>query len=317
MIRRSFNWTRFLSSTKELSKKEPPSSLITKDNLSYPWLLSTMPYREGKPKSLFKKLLHASNLQTGVQKASRHFHYNAYPFPEAFEEQAKETARDLLIKLSDPESATSVDSLREIMIKTLAEQLVPEHVKLANMGAQISFEPRGPMGLADLPIKIKTKLIRFVYGPYPVPHGYTMQIWADYLILVIPEDQNEFHSYTHQVELERRTMEEGVYMRVDTEASLDVDFVVKDHDGQELIRDHRPTIDLQFVSPHFTPWDEIFALQPDGNWKLAFDWKISDIDYLLNALPTGFAPSINWTSPAEPKFMKTIEKYMLQSPKDK
>lgn len=45
----------------------------------------------------------------------------------------------------------------------------------------------------------------------------------------------------------------------------------------------REKIRISFISPHFTPWDELFELDETGNWNLAWGWRIADVDdYLKN-----------------------------------
>lgn len=53
-----------------------------------------------------------------------------------------------------------------------------------------------------------------------------------------------------------------------------------------MVRDTRDMIDLTWISPHFTKWDE--CLRPsdtkEGGWELRWAWKICDIDFLMEGM---------------------------------
>jgi hypothetical protein len=45
-------------------------------------------------------------------------------------------------------------------------------------------------------------------------------------------------------------------------------------------------IDLTWISPHFTRWDELLIPSEDkeGGWELRWDWRICDVDFLMEGV---------------------------------
>ena len=99
---------------------------------------------------------------------------------------------------------------------------------------------------------------------------------------MLPKSDINFESYQHQKQLLENATKEGVYIRIQTLVDIDVDFTLFDRNGDiPLIKDKRKQMEIEFISPHFNPWDELFIPQEDGNWKLNWQWRISDIDGLI------------------------------------
>lgn len=103
------------------------------------------------------------------------------------------------------------------------------------------------------------------------------------MTLIVPRDNDQFISYNHQKEIMKKASDQGVYMRISTEISSKISFILTSIEtGEVTFQDDREVFNVEFVSPHFNPWDEIFDLQEDGSWKLKFFWRISDIDGVLS-----------------------------------
>jgi hypothetical protein len=102
------------------------------------------------------------------------------------------------------------------------------------------------------------------------------------MTLIVPQSEDQFISYPHQTELLKRTSAEGAYIRISTEIKANLSFVITcTETGQVIMEDIRDVFKVEFVSPHFTQWDELYELQNDGTWKIKWSWRISDIDGLL------------------------------------
>jgi hypothetical protein len=114
----------------------------------------------------------------------------------------------------------------------------------------------------------------------------------DILTLIIPQSDKHFESHPQQKRVLKEAMDKGVFIRVKTLVHLDVEFILFNEQGAPIIRDRRTTLEMEFVSPHFSPWDEIFDLQSDGTWKLKWNWRISDIDNICG----GWDPSVSQIS---------------------
>lgn len=124
-------------------------------------------------------------------------------------------------------------------------------------------------------------------------------------------------------------MEAGCYIKLDTMVTFKRPLELRvwdwgsdgsNNSSPRLVHtDQRQSMNIQFITPHFTPWDEIFELVPRGQeeestatfmgmkreipeeagmnnstsgggggggggarrWRLRFDWRISDVDYLV------------------------------------
>ncbi|KAJ3083090.1 hypothetical protein HK102_001265 [Quaeritorhiza haematococci] len=154
-----------------------------------------------------------------------------------------------------------------------------------------------------IPLDIRVTGVNFTYGPYPPPPDHVVQNWWNFVNLVIPKEDSFFKSYPDQKRVMQRAMDEGVYIKVDTVLEAHVEFVLWDENGgagaMPLMRDRRKRIEIQFVSPHFNPWDEIFELDERGKWRLRWQWRVSDIDHLVrSAMPEADdSPKIDWRAP--------------------
>lgn len=181
--------------------------------------------------------------------------------------------------LSDPETAQDEEALRPVMVKALADRFAAGYRTTRSQGKKIEFILKGKP-------KLTVSGMHFTYGPYPAPtSGYVAQQWWSLIELVIPEEDSTFVSHPRQKEIMQRAMDDGVYFKVDVRVDLDVEFVViNERSGMPMIRDRRRRFELQFVSPHFTPWDEIFELDSEGQWKLRWQWRISDVDWIVESM---------------------------------
>ncbi|KAJ3036362.1 hypothetical protein HDV00_002778 [Rhizophlyctis rosea] len=66
-----------------------------------------------------------------------------------------------------------------------------------------------------------------------------------------------------------------------TTTSTDTSLATPHESFIPLLRDRRRSFTLQLVSPHFTPWDELFVLDENNEWQVAWRWRISDVDGLM------------------------------------
>ena len=180
---------------------------------------------------------------------------------------------------SDKEEITQ-HWLQPVMINSLADIFVRAHQEASSSHHRVEFK----LFRGAIP-KIKVDQISLTYGPFPPPYGYSIQHWFSFLSLVVPKEDQVFRNYPHQKEVLKRAKDDGVYLRINTTVSLPIQFSIIDNSTDVVkLQDRRNEFQMEFVSPHFTPWDEIFALQKDGSWKLKWRWRVSDIDYLLKSL---------------------------------
>jgi hypothetical protein len=226
-------------------------------------------------------------VEVGIERAKKHL--LSYDFPSQFLEDVTIVTKDVFKTLSNPETAGNEEALYPLMMRGLSQQYAAGYRTLASQGETVEYN-----------IKSKPKLrvtgFHFTYGPYPAPPKYVAQNWVNIITLVIPEEDSMFISQPHQKRLMKKAQDDGCYMKIDVQATMDIEFVVKDKNDIPIIRDKRDRVDLQFVSPHFTPWDEIFDLQADGTWRLRWAWRLSDIDHLLagRAAPRKNGAKIDW-----------------------
>lgn len=125
--------------------------------------------------------------------------------------------------------------------------------------------------------------VSITYGPNPIPPEYTTQKWFFYN-LIIPESQSQFTSYPDQKALLKQAQDQGVVIEVNVKCHVKSGIKVEIWDKVKnvpVVVDTRHVFDVVFTSPHFNPWDEIFLLDSDGTWKLAWDWRIVDLDGLV------------------------------------
>ncbi|KAL3895023.1 MAG: hypothetical protein SGCHY_004938 [Lobulomycetales sp.] len=148
-------------------------------------------------------------------------------------------------------------------------------------GFEISYSP------ARLSVdRVVPTRVHLQYGPDTVPEGYIVQNWLGFLSLVIPKEEAEFHDYFRQKQVMNTAMEQGCFLRIDTRVVFreghGIDFSIVDTKrGLPVVRDKRDVMDLTWISPHFTKWDDVMQLQTDGEWALRWDWRICDVDFLL------------------------------------
>ncbi|KAJ3022738.1 hypothetical protein HKX48_005365 [Thoreauomyces humboldtii] len=252
------------------------SSLTAHVSSSYPWLLSTSPARRPSP-TFWTALRDKHFLAVGTARARKHLNHPTYDFPTQFNDDAAQVTKRMIGALSDPTRAGDPQVLKEFMVGAVAERFAAGHRSMTENGARIGYVLKGEP-------KIAVTGTHFTYGPYPVPAGYVGQQWWSLIELVIPREDEVFTSHPRQQQIMRRAMDDGVYFKVDVRCDLDVEFVVTDErTGMPLLRDTRRRVELQFVSPHFTPWDEVFELDGDGEWMLRWNWRVSDIDWLVES----------------------------------
>ncbi|KAJ3235724.1 hypothetical protein HDU81_000205 [Chytriomyces hyalinus] len=115
------------------------------------------------------------------------------------------------------------------------------------------------------PFKSHITSWHWVYGPCPPPPGYLYQHWLNYYTLVIPQERADDVDYHQLKELKQQATEEGMFVRIYVSFDARVEFSLVDRTtGIPVYKDVRERIDLQFTSPHFTPWDDI--LEPYTPW---------------------------------------------------
>ncbi|KAI8914535.1 hypothetical protein EDD86DRAFT_199533 [Gorgonomyces haynaldii] len=236
--------------------------------VDYPWLLSTQPQRTQNP-SFWEVIKDKHLLQVGIKRAQTHLHYPAYGFPDQFLEDASKVTTEMFEQLSkNPE----IDELQPLMVNQLAKLFAISTKELQQKGQQVSFKVhRTP--------RLRLHKIHLTYGPYPPPQDYVAQEWLGILTLLIPKSQQEFESHPQQKKLLKDASDQGVFLRVKTFVDLDVEFILSDaQSGIPLLKDRRSSMELDFLSPHFNPWDELYDLSADGSWQLKWQWRVSDID---------------------------------------
>ncbi|KAJ3020447.1 hypothetical protein HKX48_000786 [Thoreauomyces humboldtii] len=243
----------------------------------YPWLLSTSPPRRSKP-SLWTVLRDKYFLAIGTARARKHLQHPTYDFPTQFCTDASVIAQNLFALLSDPQRASDSEVLRKRMVKALADRFAAAQRSVTEKGQCVTFHVRG------IP-KVTVTGTHFTYGPYPVPAGYVCQKWWSLIELVVPEEDQVFTSHVRQKEVMQRAMDDGVIFKIDVRVDVDLDFVLTEADtGKVLLRDTRRKMDLQFITPHFTPEDEVVELGDGGERALAWQWRVSDVDWIVESL---------------------------------
>ncbi|KAJ3170620.1 Signal peptidase complex catalytic subunit S11A [Geranomyces variabilis] len=282
MLKRSSRTTRPPAVTSD------PSSLAA-HVAEYPWLLSTQPARRPRP-TFWSVLRDKHFLAVGTARARKHLNHPTYDFPDQFCDDAGRVARDLFAALSDPLRAKDEAGLAPVLVRAVAERFAAGARSLTAKGLRVEYVLKGEP-------KVTVTGTHFTYGPYPAPAGFVAQQWWSLIELVIPEEDGTFSSHPRQKEIMQRAADDGVFFKVDTRVACDVEMILSDAaSGMPIIRDRRRNVDLQFVSPHFTPWDEVFELDEQGEWLLRWKWRISDIDWLVeSSMPkVEQKPTIDW-----------------------
>lgn len=245
--------------------------------IDYPWNLSGMNFNEPIP-TFWESVKAKQNLKLASERISKHLKDDAYEFPFKFQEDVAKTVKEAFSALSNPETASEENTLGQYMTRGIAGQFVTGYHNFKQKNQSVEFK-------ISKPINVVVTGAHLYYGPFPVPEGYVAQNWLGFLTLIIPGEYSNFENHTRQKELLKSASDEGVYFRIDTIIETDIEIIVTDDStGLPVLRDRRTRFGVTFTSPHFTPWDEIFDLQPDYSWKLKWDWKISDVDGVLKKI---------------------------------
>jgi hypothetical protein len=208
-------------------------------------------------------------MNMGLVRARKLFKDEAYLFPFQFESDATQIVKNCFDQLS-----TNDAGKEEILEQFMVDGLVKKYA----LGYQsLSRESKVPSYLLHSLSGIKLTGMHFTYGPFPPPDSYVGQQWFDLITIMLPKQYAEFESHPRQKQLMEQAEAEGCHVRIDTTVELDLEFVLSNAQGLPLLRDRRSFIDISFTSPHFTPWDQIFDLDLEGNWKLNWSWKIANI----------------------------------------
>lgn len=241
-------------------------------------------------------------LHVDIQRASRkHFASSYYPFPAQFLYDQAPALHDLLLALSDPETAGNVDELQLLLTRGLAERYAAGYTALTSQHKllpSLSFTHHRAETPHTLFPHTRLTSLHFHYGPYPIPPTYKLQTWGS-MTLAIPPTDAEFISYPHQRRVLAHAQDAGVFIRATVRVDAEIEFHVRDKaSGISLVRDKRPFFHVQFISPHFTPFDEIFEVGEAENdngivtedtrggakgWRLKWRWRVSDVDHLLES----------------------------------
>lgn len=258
-----------------LAKLITPSSIAPVPALvQYPWLCSTSPSRKA-PLGLWASLKQSHFKVLGIERAQNIIH--GYDFPRQFVDEASDVIKEVFDSLSDPSQASSLDQLSLIMSRNLAEPFVSGHAALASQ----NLTPRFRLGSRP---HIHVTGLHFTYGPYPPPPDHIYQDWFSFMTLVIPASDASFESHPRQSEILKKASEEGVFIRVQVRMNTDVTMELVDTTTQQVtFTDKRRFVDMEFMTPHFNPWDELSELDPEGEWRLRWKWRLSDMDYLIQS----------------------------------
>ncbi|RKO99892.1 hypothetical protein CXG81DRAFT_27370 [Caulochytrium protostelioides] len=255
--------------------------LDTASSLAHP-----PPAARGPEQTFWTRVRDRHNVAAGIARARTHLLHPAYAFPDDFLDDARAVVSRAFALLSDRHASCRADLLRQCMTGGLAAQFAAAHTSLAEQGLAVRFR----VGSSDDGERVDARVrrctltgLKFTYGPYPVPPGYIAQDWYTLITLVLPATEAAFGSYARQQALMQAAMEDGVYMRVDARCQLDLAVEVYEVATGRIVERgaRRKTLDVQFTSPHYTPWDEIFALDDAGHWRLAWQWRLTDIDHTL------------------------------------
>jgi hypothetical protein len=312
---------RFLG-TKLAKPEAKPAKQLTKHTIAYPWLLSSQPQRK-QPPSFFGSIKNRHLLTAGIARIQTHLQEPAYLFPEDFYSDAAFTLNGLFKTLNSLSDNTRVDSLQPYMLRGLLDYIIPANQDIQQRGGSIQYmfpklnDVDQYYDINDAPFHkyIQLQNINFTYGPYPAPQGYIAQAWYSIVTLVIPQEQAAFKSYNAQKDILKIAMDQGVYIRIDCTVNLPIEFKITNQNGATILKDRRQKFDIQFISPHFGPYDEIFIpvnttehtttpttpTRKDAAWKLAWKWRVSDMDYLVasnasqaDLLLSPRTPQIDW-----------------------
>ncbi|KAI9345018.1 hypothetical protein BDR26DRAFT_857106 [Obelidium mucronatum] len=176
--------------------------------------------------------------------------------------------------------------------------------KIPHSQALIASDPR----FAHLP-KLKSHITswHWIFGPCPPPPDHVYQHWLNFYSVIIPESVSNQMEYHELKDIKEEAVNNGIICRLYVSFDCPIEFSLIDLDtGIPIFKDTRPRFDLQFTSPHYSPWDDVLEpytpafgvemgsgnpkngsssfwkpeLRPE-EWRLKWDWKVCDVDYLL------------------------------------
>jgi hypothetical protein len=278
----------------------------------YPWILSAEADQAPIP-TIWESFKRKHNIQIGTQMASKLLKEDAYAFPSQFNKDVTKTL-DKTFKLLSNEptkkqlEAVMTDALASLYAsktQTLIKfekypkfEFNPLKIKINSFHftfgplhpdfAQSNSNPDHQTSNSNTDIQTDQTVLAPNIQPNPnstQPSSnlqnnpkYKSQQWFDFLTINLPEQHSIFHSHQRQNELLKIAKSQGVHFKINTTIQCDLQFAIFNKNDLPLVRDQRDFINVDFTSPHFTPFDEIFVLQGDGSWRLCWDWKIVDID---------------------------------------
>ncbi|KAI8613280.1 hypothetical protein BC830DRAFT_1170370 [Chytriomyces sp. MP71] len=124
---------------------------------------------------------------------------------------------------------------------------------------------RHPRYEAINPLKTSITSWHWVFGPCPPPPDHVYQHWLNFYSLIIPASQADKMDYHQLKEIKQHAIDEGIFVRIYVHFDTRVEFSLVDaKSGIPVFKDVRKGIDIQFTSPHYTPWDDI--MEPYAPW---------------------------------------------------
>ncbi|KAJ3394674.1 hypothetical protein HDU92_006662 [Lobulomyces angularis] len=204
----------------------------------------------------------------------KHLKKPHFDFPTHFYDDVEEIIEKLFQHdLSNISNCTS-------MVKSLQNIFNKEYIDLRKRELTVDFKFENLQKKPEFDIQITE--ISFIYGPHPIPPNYVVQNWPIHK-LIIPQSDKVGKNHQHQEQIFRNAMNEGCCIKIYTRVTFkqNLQFIVKDGAGKILIEDYRNNFDIQFCTPNFKPTDNIYEMTSPKKKHLKFDWKISDIDYLI------------------------------------
>lgn len=239
---------------------------------NYPWCLSTSISNVISKSTATESLLDKNAALYGVEEARRLLLYPAYDFPKAFLREAEQNIVEMFDLLSDPNCAKNVNSLLPLMSKRIAVEYCKGSRDLYSKGRYIKLEPLEQFNVTIM-------YVHFTYGPYPVPRNHIKRTYLGHSEFWIPSKFSDAMDADSIQDAESNARNEGCYFRVGIRTGGEIKCTVYDSETNEpIISDVRDSVDIEFITPHFDPWDPIYEHQADSTWKLKFRWRISDID---------------------------------------
>lgn len=267
-------------------ESEPEMIPNSRLQAAFPWRLSSSGSLKpsGGLFGPFKQWYLRQNAEKRVRKALR-----IYSFPDQFLKDTTNVYEEWVQAVNNK----NMDTLREITLDPLASEFGDGFAALGKDGLTPNLT------LQKKPVATLSS-VQLVYGPYPVPEGFSHQHWFSSISLVVPNDEVQFIDYKHQEESMKKAMDAGLYIRFWVNFKAPVDLCLLNSQSEVVLLDTRESVDVQFISPHFAPDDEIFEFTPtesqeeakvdgqesttvDGKWLLRWKWRISDLDYVVES----------------------------------